>query len=565
MSMGEHTKETRIASFETHPSRYKHWKLAVDGSVATLTMAIKEENGLRDDYLLKLNSYDMGVDIELHDVVERLRFEHPEVRAVQITSGIPRIFCAGANIRMLATSTHGFKVNFCKFTNETRLNIEESSRNGGLTWVAALNGTASGGGYELALACDEIYLIDDGNSAASLPEVPLLGVLPGTGGLTRLVDKRKVRRDIADLFCTKAEGFRARDAVKTRIVDGAFPRSKWDQGIADALKKAAAKHPARSTKGVELPPLEVTVSEDGLARTYRYVTLSIDPGTRVATLTVKAPNLAAPAGTAPWGAAPKDYADLLEQGARTWSYQAFKEMDDALLHLRFNHDTVGLVLLRTEGDAAAVLAHDEALQKLQGQWFADEVRLYQARALRRLDNMSRSMFAIIDQGSCFAGSLFEIALSADRSYMLQDDAGANKIRVTAASGGLYPMTHGPSRLQARFLGEPGKVEEVLAIGQSLDAEGAFEIGLVTAAPDAIDWEDEVRIAIEERASISPDALTGMEQNLRFVGHETCDLKIFGRLTAWQNWIFQRPNAVGESGALTLYGHPERPRFDWRRT
>jgi benzoyl-CoA-dihydrodiol lyase len=551
--MGEF-KETRIESFETHPSRYRHWQLRVQGAVATLSLAIKEENGLRpDDYLLKLNSYDMGVDLELNDAVERLRFEHPGVRTVVVTSTLPRIFCAGANIRMLASSTHGFKINFCKFTNETRLNLENSSALSGLTWIAALNGTASGGGYELALACDEIYLIDDGSSAASLPEVPLLGVLPGTGGLTRMVEKRKIRRDIADLFCTKAEGFRARDAVKTRIVDGSFPRSKWEAGIAEVAAKAAARHPARAANGVALPPLEVEVHPGG--RDYRYVRLVISAESRVATLTIRAPSSPAPANAAA----------LLAEGAPTWSMQAFRELDDALCHLRFNHDTVGLIVLKTEGSAAAVLAHDAALQAAAGDWFADEVRFYQGRVLRRLDNTARSMFAIIGPQSCFAGILFELALAADRSYMLADDAGENTIHVTAASSGLYPMTHGPSRLAVRFAAEPAQVDRVLTHGEPVSAEEALDLGLVTAAPDSIDWDDEVRIAIEERVSLSPDALTGMEQNLRFVGAENCDTKIFGRLSAWQNWIFQRPNAVGETGALTLYGHPERPRFDWRRT
>ena len=553
--MGSHTVTQRISSFETHPSRYRHYTLTIDGNVATLALEIDELNGLRDDYLLKLNSYDMGVDIELHDAVERLRFEHPEVRAVVVTSTMPRIFCAGANIRMLATSTHAFKVNFCRYTNETRLGIEDASQNAGQTYIAALNGTASGGGYELALACDSIYLIDDGSSAVSLPEVPLLGVLPGTGGLTRLVDKRMVRRDLADVFCTKAEGFRTRDAKRMHLIDGSFPRSKWADGIAKVAAEAAAANPARSTTGIELPPLQVEVSEDGNTRRYGFVELVIDPADRTARLTMHAPTDAAPA----------DAAALRAEGARTWSLQAFRELEDAFLHLRFNYDDTGLILLHTRGDAGQVLAHDKVLADHADDWLASEIVGFQARVLRRLDNTARSMFAIIDQGSCFAGSLFEFALAADRSYMLEDDDLEVTVQVTDAQGGRYPMGTGMSRLQVHFAGTPAQVEEALEVGEPVDAPTAFDLGLVTMAPDEIDWEDEIRIAIEERASLSPDALTGMEQNLRFVGLETCETKIFGRLSAWQNWIFQRPNAVGDQGALTLYGHPERPRFDWRRT
>lgn len=545
--MGNEATPQRIASFQTHPDRYRHWRLSVDGAVATLALAIEEHNGLRpDDYELKQNSYDMGVDIELCDAVERLRFEHPAVRAVVVTSALPKVFCAGANIRMLATSTHGFKVNFCKYTNETRLALEDSSANSGLRWLAACNGTAAGGGYELALACDAIYLIDDGSSSVSLPEVPLLGVLPGTGGLTRLVDKRKVRRDVADLFCTKAEGFRTRDAKRMGLIDDGFPRSQWEAKVAEVAEKAAAASPARAEQGITLAPVTTP---------YRFVDVEIDGDQRVATLTVRAPD--APAPSSPEA--------LRAEGCETWSMRAFRELDDALLHLRFNHDTVGLILIKTQGDAEAVLAHDQAVRDAAGTWFGDELRLLQARVLRRLDNTAKSMFAIIEPGSCFAGSLMELALSADRTYMLEDDDGEVQIRVTEASAGGFPMTTGITRLQARFAGTPEAIEEILAIDEPLVAPDAFEHGLVTLAPDEIDWEDEIRIAIEERVSLSPDALTGMEQNLRFVGAEGCDSKIFGRLSAWQNWIFQRPNAVGEEGALTLYGHPTRPRFDWRRT
>ncbi|MBA2320272.1 MAG: benzoyl-CoA-dihydrodiol lyase [Deltaproteobacteria bacterium] len=539
-----------IASFQTHPSQYRHWKLRIEGAIARLVMDVKEENGLRpDDYELKQNSYDLGVDIELCDAIERLRFEHPEVRALVFESALPKVFCAGANIRMLASSTHGFKVNFCRYTNETRLSLEDASANSGLRSICAANGTAAGGGYELALAADSIYLVDDGNAAVSLPEVPLLGVLPGTGGLTRLVDKRKVRRDLADLFCTKAEGFRARDAVKYKLVDGSFPRSRWDAGINEIAAKTAAASPARASKGVTLSvvPSEVV----GRVRKYRSVELALDAEGRVATLTVRGPDAPAPK-------------DLVAEGAETWSMRVFREIDDALLHLRFNHDTVGLVLVRTEGDAAAVLAHDEAIQG--DTWFAREIRLLQARVLRRLDNTAKSIFALIDRGSCFAGTLFELALAADRSYMLSDDDDSPTVQPTRiASGGAYPMGTGLSRIAARFARTPDKAEEILNLAEGISSEDALEHGLVTLAPDAIDWDDEIRIAIEERISLSPDALTGMEQNLRFVGTEGCDTKIFGRLSAWQNWIFQRPNAVGEEGALTLYGHPTRPRFDFRRT
>lgn len=539
--------------FETHPSKYKHWNLSFEGPVARLALCIDENNGLRDGYELKLNSYDLGVDIELYDATQRLRFEHPEVRAVVVTSDLPRIFCAGANIKMLASSTHGFKVNFCKFTNETRCGLEDASATAGITWIAALNGTASGGGYELAEACDEIYLIDDGSSAVSLPEVPLLGVLPGTGGLTRLVDKRKVRRDIADVFCTKAEGFRARDAVKFRIVDGSFPRSKWDEGVAKVASEAAARNPARATSGIALPALELEADETG--RRYKYVTVALDPEARTATLTVRGPDAPAPA----------DAAALLAEGADTWSLRAWRELDDALLHLRFNHPLLGLVLLRTSGDKELIKAHDAVVLGNPDDWYASEVRGYQARTLRRLDNTARSTFAIIDEDSAFVGSLFEIALAADRSYMLEDEDGAVTIEVTDAQAGAYRQSTGMTRLETRYVGEPEQIDTVLGTDGPIDAPEAFDLGLVTLAPDDIDWEDEVRIAIEERVSLSPDALTGMEQNLRCVGAENCETKIYGRLSAWQNWIFQRPNAVGDSGALTLFGHPERPQFDWERT
>ncbi len=550
--MASETRVQHIESFHRHPDSYVHWSLDVDGKTATLTLDVKEDRGLRaDDYVLKQNSYDLGVDIELADAIERLRFEHPQVSTLVITSAQPKVFCAGANIRMLATSTHGFKVNFCRYTNETRCGLEDASANSGLRSIAALNGTAAGGGYELALACDEIYLIDDGSSAVSLPEVPLLGVLPGTGGLTRLVDKRRVRRDVADLFCTKAEGFRARDAVRFKLVDGAFPRSKWEAGITEVVE---AGESAPGPQGIRLSEITSEVSADGQVRTYDSVTLALDEEHRTATITIRAPSRPAPS-----------LEELHALGDGTWAFRAFRELDDALLRLRFNHDTVGTILLRTEGDADSVLAHDATILENPDDWLAREIRLFQARVFRRLDNTARSMFALVDEGSCFAGSLFELTLAADRTYMLDDGDGAVTVRVTEASAGAYPMSTGLSRLQARFLGDPEQVGAALATTEPLDAEAALALGLVTLAPDDIDWEDEIRIAIEERVSLSPDALTGMEQNLRFVGAETCDSKIFGRLSAWQNWIFQRPNAVGDEGALTLYGHPTRPSFDWRRT
>ena len=536
-------------AFETHPNQYVHWDLEVNGGVANLTMHIKEDRPMWDGlYDLKLNSYDLAVDIELHDAVNRLRFEHPEVRCVVLTGAYDKIFCAGANIRFLGNAPHAFKVNFCKYTNETRCGIEDAVDESGLVFMAALNGTASGGGYELALACEEIYLIDDGNAAVPLPEVPLLGVLPGTGGLTRLTDKRKIRRDMSDVFCTKAEGFRARDAKKYNFIDGSFPRSKWADGIASRsqaiVEEQNAKFPNRTGPGVALPALTRTDTDDGWA--YTAVEVSIDG--RVANLLLKGPD------SAP------------ERSATTWSLRAFRELEDALLRLRVNHLEVGLITLRTAGDAAAVLEHEAfVLDGSENDWFLAEIKHFQHQCLRRLDNMAKSTFALVETGHCFVGTLFEIALSADRIYMFMDDDGENTIQLSAANGGTFRMANGMSRLQARFPGEPDAVTTALAEDGAIDAETADDLGLVTASLDDIDWDDEVRIAIEERVSLSPDALTGMEQNLRFGGTETAETKIYGRLSAWQNWIFQRPNAVGDRGALTLYGHPERPVFDFRRT
>jgi len=557
--MADETAPQPTVTFETHPYEWTHWTLDVEGSVATLAMSVQEDKPFRPGYELKLNSYDLGVDIELQDVAQRLRFEHPAVRAVVVTSALDRVFCAGANIKMLGSSTHPFKVNFCKYTNETRCGIEDATASSNQTWMAAVNGPCAGGGYELALACEKIYLVDDGSSSVSLPEVPLLGVLPGTGGLTRLVDKRKIRRDIADVFCTKAEGFKARDAVRYKLVDGAFRRSKWAESVkAAAAQIVADGGGAGSEQGIKLAPLEFNELEGEGApagREYRFVTVSFDEPGRTATLTVRTPD----------SDAPESHEALHALGSSSWALQAFRELEHALLDLRFNHLELGLLLLHTRGDQEKVLGWDAAIATLRadGSWLAREIQLYQTRVLQRLDNMSRSMFAILDEGHAFAGSLLELALSADRSYMFLDDDGENALRVGPASAGALPMYTGATRLETRYYGEPDKVGEVLAAGM-LDAEAAEEIGLVTASPDDIDWEDEIRVAIEERVSLSPDGLTGMEQNLRFVGSESPTSRIYGRLSAWQNWIFQRPNAVGPQGALTLYGAPERASFDRRR-
>ncbi|MBM4358920.1 MAG: benzoyl-CoA-dihydrodiol lyase [Deltaproteobacteria bacterium] len=545
--------------FGTHPSRYRHWKLSVEGPLARLVMAVDDQHPMREGYVLKLNSYDLGVDIELADAVQRLRFEHPEVRAVLVSSGTDNCFCAGANIYMLGSSTHAFKVNFCKFTNETRLYLEEASAKSGQTYVAALNGVASGGGYELALACEQIYLQDDGSSAVSFPETPLLAVLPGTGGLTRLVDKRKVRRDLADVFSTLAEGVRGKRAKDWGLVDDVFARSKFDAEVkkrAEALVAAAA--PKEGGPAFELAAIEPERREEGgkLVSTYRFVEFVVDPATRAATLVVRAPE----------SAAPQTSAELRAQGNDAWHLRAFRELDDALLDLRFNHPTVGLLLLKTEGDASKVKEHDAALLALGGDWLGREITLNVARVLRRLDLTARSLFATIEPGSCFVGTLFELALAADRSYMLaSDEPDGPRLGLTQVNFGSFPMSNGLTRLATRFLARPSHVEALAGERDLLDHDAAMKLGLVTYAPDDIDWEDDVRIATEERASLSPDALTGMEANLRFAGPETMETKIFARLSAWQNWIFQRPNAVGERGALTMYGRPERPEFDWRRT
>jgi benzoyl-CoA-dihydrodiol lyase len=544
-------------SFDTHPDRYKHWKLSIEGEIARLTMSVDEAHPLRPGYVLKLNSYDLAVDIELADAVQRLRFEHPEVKVVIVAGDQDKVFCAGANIHMLAASAHPFKVNFCKYTNETRLAIEDASNAGRQKYLAAVNGACAGGGYELAMACDEILLVDDGSSAVSLPEVPLLGVLPGTGGLTRLVDKRKVRRDHADVFSTLAEGMRGKRSVDWRLVDATAPRSKFEAAATERAKKLATT--AASSRGpkVVLDPVVPTIDEAKGSYAYQHVSMSIDRARRTATLTVSAPAADAPASLAA----------IHAQGAAFWPLRAFRELDDALLQLRFFHEEVAVVLVHTRGDATKLLAHDAALVTHAEDPFVREVRALMARVLRRFDATARSFFAIVDEGSCFAGSLLELALAADRSYMLEDPDGKVVVQASALNAGAFPMGHGRSRLAVRYLYAPGREAEALARAQAapLTARDADAAGLVTLVADDIDFADEVRVAVEERASLSPDALTGMEQNLRFAGPESADTKIFGRLSAWQNWIFIRDNATGERGALTLYGKPERPSFDPRRT
>ena len=543
-----------MVNFETSPEQYSHWKLKVDGRVATLSMDVQEDETLAEGYKLKLNSYDLGVDIELADAVQRLRFEHPEVRVVMIKSLKPRIFCAGANIYMLGTSSHAFKVNFCKFTNETRCAIEDASMNSGQRYVAALNGTASGGGYELAIACDEIFLVDDGNSAVSLPEVPLLGVLPGTGGLTRLVDKRKVRRDRADVFSTLAEGLKAKRAKEWGLIDGYFPTSKFEEAMSNHVEElVSASGSTEAASGIKLNPLEVEVTDGG--REYKYVTLRYNREKRYADLTVRGPI----------GAQPATPEEMEKLGDAYWPLRAYRELDDALLHLRVNELEIGLVCLRTEGSMEEVLSVDRALVANKDHWLVREIILHMARVLRRMDLTAKSFFAIIEPGSCFAGNMLELALCADRTYMLNDPDRKIEVATSELNAGALPMSNGLTRLQSRFLAEPEKAEEVLSHEGPFDTEEAEEAGLVTFAPDDLDWDDEIRVAIEERTSLSPDALTGMEASLRFAGPETLDTKIYGRLTAWQNWIFQRPNAVGAQGALTNYGKPTQPQFDYKRT
>ena len=540
-------------TFGTHPSQYRHWKLAFDGPIATLGMDVREDGGLRDDYRLKLNSYDLGVDIELADAIQRIRFEHPEVRVVIITSAKERVFCAGANIFMLAGSTHGFKVNFCKFTNETRLAMEDASRHSGIKFLCAVNGTCAGGGYELALACDEILLVDDGSSAVSLPEIPLLGVLPGTGGLTRLADKRKVRRDLADIFSTTAEGVKGKRAVEWRLVDAVFPLSRFtDEVLRRAQALAAQSDRPQVAAGITLTPLAPQISADRIV--YSAVTVVIDRTRRTCELTVQAPE----------GPEPESPDAIQAAGDRFWPLRAFRELDDALLRLRLNEPEVGTIVVRAIGDPEAVIAVDRTLAHHREDWLVREIVHFIKRTLKRLDLTSRSFIALIEPGNAFAGTLFELALACDRAYMLDDPERPNTIALTEMNNAAYPMSNGLSRLESRFFGDTTKCRTALEYGRAFSPPEALEAGLVSSAPDDLDWDDEVRLAIEERASWSPDALTGMEANLRFVGPETLETKIFGRLSAWQNWVFQRPNAVGDRGALKAYGREGRPEFDWRR-
>ena len=543
--------------YQTSPSEYKHWKLDFNGPVATLKADFDENAGLRPGYKLKLNSYDLGVDIELNDAISRIRFEHPEVRTVVVTSAKDKVFCSGANIFMLGVSSHAWKVNFCKFTNETRNGLEDSSSHSGLKFLAAVNGACAGGGYELALACDEIILIDDRSSAVSLPEVPLLGVLPGTGGLSRVTDKRHVRHDLADLFCTSAEGVRGDRAVTWRLVDSIAKPAVFAQKVQErALALAAmSDRPAKAT-GVLLAPLQRTLEPDSLR--YPHVTVAIDRSRRTASITVKGPQ----------SAQPSDIAGIEAAGAAWYPLAVARELEDAILSMRTNEPEIGIWLLRTEGDAAAVLAMDATLMANKEHWLVRETIGLLRRTLSRLDVSSRSLFALIEPGSCFVGTLLELALACDRSYHLalpDDEARAPRITVTETNFSLYPMITGQSRMGRRFYDEPSALDAVrVSIGQPKDADAAFALGLVTSKPDDIDWADELRIAVEERVSMSPDALTGLEANLRFSGPENMFTRIFGRLTAWQNWIFQRPNAVGEKGALKVYGKGEKSVFDWNR-
>jgi benzoyl-CoA-dihydrodiol lyase len=549
----------RYIDFQTDPSRYRHWKLDVEGDVATLTMDVDENGGLFEGYQLKLNSYDLGVDIELADAVQRLRFEHPGVKVVLIRSGKNRVFCAGANIRMLAGATHAHKVNFCKFTNETRNGLEDSSENSGQRFVSVINGTAAGGGYELALATDHIILADDGAAAVALPEVPLLAVLPGTGGLTRVVDKRKVRRDHADYFCTIEEGIKGKRAVQWRLVDEIVPNSKLEVKVAERSKEfAAASKRNGNGKGISLTPLTRSFDDHGIR--YGLVSVDINRTEHIATISIKAPEASPPA----------DIDGMIAQGPSFWPLQVARELDDAILHLRINELETAMLAFKSHGDRANVLACDALLEAHKTHWLVNEIRQYWKRVLKRIDVTSRTLVTLVEPGSCFVGTLAELVFAADRSYMLigqkqGDNRSAPTIELSAMNFGPYPMSHGLTRLQSRFQADPSDVATAQArIGEALDAGQAEQLGLVTFALDDIDWDDEIRVFFEERTSFSPDSLTGMEANLRFVGPETMESKIFSRLTAWQNWIFQRPNAVGEDGALRRYGTGQKAQFDMTR-
>ncbi|MGY8813143.1 MAG: 2,3-epoxybenzoyl-CoA dihydrolase [Gammaproteobacteria bacterium] len=553
------TSENSILDFRTHPDQYHHWSIKYSGQIAELIMNVAEDQTAFDGYELKLNSYDIGVDIELYDAVQRLRIEHPEVKTVVLRSGKDNIFCAGANIRMLGTATHGHKVNFCKFTNETRNSIEDASQFSGQRYLCAINGVAAGGGYELALANDYIMLMDDGNAAVSLPEVPLLAVLPGTGGLTRVVDKRKVRRDYADIFCTLEEGIKGQRAVDWRLVDEIVPRSKYEDRIMEKANQLAedSKRPDNSN-GISLNKIERDISIDKID--YQYVSLIIDRKINNVSLVIKTPKQMCA----------ESIDKVMSEGDLFWPLALVRQLDDAILHLRFNEPTIGTINYKTSGDTDIVNSYDSFLRKHADHWLINEILLYWKRTLKRIDLTSRSGFALVEQGSCFTGFLAEILFAADRCYMLDgqlenNDAPVATITLTESNFGPFPMSNGITRLQTRFLGEPMSVEMTRnSIGTALDASAAMKLGLVTFIPDDLDWADEIRILDEERASYSPDALTGMEANLRFAGPETMETKIFGRLTAWQNWIFQRPNAVSEKGALKKYGTGSRPDYDNKR-
>lgn len=548
-------KQTQFVDFQTHPSRYQHWQLKFDGQVATLIMDTKEDGGIRPGYKLKLNSYDLGVDIELHDALQRIRFEHPEVRAVVLSSAKQRVFCSGANIYMLGSSSHAWKVNFCKFTNETRNGIEDASRNSGIKFLAACNGTTAGGGYELALACDEIILIDDRSSAVSLPEVPLLGVLPGTGGLTRVTDKRKVRRDLADIFCTVPEGIQGQRAKEWRLVDDVVKPAQWNEQIQKRAQELAAQSDRpKEESGIELTPLKRTVDESGYH--YEYVDVTFDRAARTAAIAVRALQ----------SVTAKSISEINAAGANWWPLQMARELDDAILSLRTNELELGLWILKTTGNADAVLEIDRQLVQHRESWFVREVINMLRRTFQRLDVASRSMYAVIEEGSCFAGTLFELALVADRSYMLNNPVNPQATFVALSEMNFtLESVSGAPRLFSRFYGDQKKLDSLRSlIGKKIFAEEAAEAGLVTAAPDDLDWADELRLAIESRVALSPDALTGLEANLRFAQPESMFTRVFGRLSAWQNWIFIRPNAVGQTGALKVYGSGNKAKFNWER-